>query len=197
MYTNWLGEIQLGINFEAFGVAFWANPGSKGARHLTYASNLTLMSRAVLPQLSFRCSRWPPQRQVKIELDQLQQKMVASIVRLPQIPGEEAKNYVRRRGRAARKTCAEQGMWSRHWFGRAVRWDEHLARPRNFNSWSAQLRDYRGKEWLMDRRASFAPSVASRGSSVSIYAGRIGTRSVRGKVHVRWHDGIDFAQSFT
>ena len=177
--------------------AFWANPGSNSARHLGRASNLALMSRAVLPQLSFRCSRWPPQRQIRLELDQLQQKMVASLIRLPRDAGEEAADYVRRRGRSARKICIEQGMWSHHWFSRSVLWDDHLARPRNFNSWPAQLREYRGKQWLMDRRASFAPSVASSDSTVSILAGRTGTRSVRGKVHVRWHDGIDFARSCT
>ena len=172
--------------------AFWANPGSNAARHLSRASNLALMSRAVLPQLNFRCSRWPPQKQVRLEVDQLQQKMTASLVRLPRLIGEDAEAYVRRRGREARRINTEQGMWSNHWFSRCLRWDAHLARPRNFNSWPAQLRDYRGKQWLMDRRASFVSSD----SSSSILAGRTGTRAARGKVHTRWHDGVDLARSF-
>jgi len=175
--------------------AFWVNPGATSAAQLAHDKKLALMSRAVLPQLSFRCSRWPPQRQIASELDNLQQKMTASLLRLPPAPGEEAEDYVRRRGRAARKICTEQGMWSNHWFGRATRWDEHLARPRNWKSWPARLREYRGRQWLIERRAHFAPSVASRSSTASVFAGRTGTRSFRGKVHTRWHDGIDFARS--
>ena len=108
---------------------------------------------------------------------------------------EEVDAYVRRRGEAARKKNSEHGVWSNHWFGRALDWDEHLARPRNLASWPAKLRDYRGRQWLIERRASFAPSVASRRSSVSVFAGRTGTRSFPGKVHTRWHDGIDYARS--
>ena len=175
--------------------AFWANPGATSAGQLAHGRKLALMSRAVLPQLSFRCSRWPPQRQIGCEVDRLQQKMTASLLRLPPAPGEEAESYVRRRGRAARKICEEHGTWSDHWFGRALNWDEHLARPRNCESWPAKLREYKGKQWLMDRRVSFAPTVASRASTASVFAGRTGTMSFRGKVHARWHDGVDFARS--
>ena len=104
-------------------------------------------------------------------------------------------SYVRRRGRAARQTCKTQGLWSHSWFNRAIRWDDHLARPRNNHTWAAKLREYKGKEWLIGRRVSSAPSVASIGSNASVFAGRTGTRSVRGKVHMRWHDGIDYAKS--
>ena len=174
--------------------SFWANPGTNLARDLPDTSKLALMQRVTLPQLSFRCSRWPPQRQIANELDALQQKMVASLVRLPPAPGEEAADYVRRRGRLARKFCAKQGVWSQHWFTRAVCWDAHLSRPRNWHSWPSRLRGHKGKQWLMERRALFAPAVASRGSSASVFAGRTGTRSFHGKVNTRWHDGIDFAQ---
>jgi hypothetical protein len=175
--------------------SFWANPGAAAADGLARDGKLALMSRAVLPQLSFRCSRWPPQRQIGSEVDKIQQKMTASLLRLPREPGEEADSYVKRRGRAARKICSERGLWSNHWFGRSLAWDEHLARPRNFVSWPAKLREYRGRQWLIEQRASFAPSVASRGSTASVFAGRTGTRSFPGKVQARWHDGIDFACS--
>ena len=165
--------------------SFWANPGANSARHLERAERLSLMQRAVLPLMSFRCSRWPPQRQIACEVDTLQQKMTASLLRLPRDPGELPEDYVRRRGRLARKICSEHGLWSQHWYTRARHWDEHLARPRNSNSWSSKLRNYRGKEWLIERRAQF--------SSASLLAGRTGTRSFQGKVQVRWHDGIDFA----
>ena len=90
--------------------SFWANPGANLARDLPDTSKLALMQRVTLPQLSFRCSRWPPQRQIGSELDHLQQKMTASLMRLPRFPGEEVDVYVRRRGKAARKICSEREL---------------------------------------------------------------------------------------
>ena len=174
--------------------SYWANPGATAAQNLSVPNKLALMSRVVTPQISFRCSRWPPQRTVAVEVDTLQQKMTASLLRLPRLEGEEADSYVRRRGRAARKQCSHHGLWSQQWFKRVIAWDEHLSRRRNFHTWAAKLRDYRGKTWLMQRRASFAPSTASIDSPASATAGRTGTRSFAGIVHTRWHDGVDFAK---
>ena len=117
--------------------------------------------------------------------------MTATVMRVPRDAGEDVDAYVRRRGRLARKQCLEQGRWSAFWFDRAIKWDEHLARERNIFSWSARLRDYRGMQWLMERRAALAPSASS---VLSIRAGRTGTRAMRGKVHARWHDGIEYAR---
>ena len=121
--------------------------------------------------------------------------MTASLLRLSRLEGEGAESYVRRRGRAARKQCAHHGLWSQQWFKRAIAWDEHLSRRRNFHTWASKLREHRGKTWLMHRRASFAPSTASVVSPASATAGRTGTRSFPGIVHTRWHDGVDFAKS--
>ena len=175
--------------------AYWANPGSKDAHKLAVSHRLALLRRAVAPSFSFRCSRWPPQCQVASELDCLQQKMTASLLKLPRDEGEEADAYVRRRGRAARKLCVANGKWSALWFRRAVQWDEHLARPLNSNSWAAKLRMYRGRSWLMEQRSKFAPSVASLASPASMLAGRTGTRAQAGKVHMRFHDGIEYART--
>ena len=161
----------------------------KAAKHVSVCGRMQLLTRSVQPHLAFRCSRWPPQRQIAIEVDRIHQKMTATMLRLPRLEGEDPDTYVRRRGRAARTLCREQGSWSADWFARAADWDEHLARPRNQNTWSATLRDFRGKDWLMQQRASFASS------SASLRAGRTGTRAIHGKVQVRWHDGIDYAKS--
>ena len=89
--------------------SFWANPGSKATLDLSCDARLTLLGRAVLPQLSFRCSRWPPKRQIACEVDQVQQKMIASLLRLPRLTGEDAPDYVRRRGRLARRVRSDTG----------------------------------------------------------------------------------------
>ena len=107
------------------------------------------------------------------------------------LEGEEVDAYVRRRGRAALKLSKENGLWSAHWFRRALAWDGHLSRPLNSYSWAARLREYRGRSWLMEQRRFFAPRD---GSSASILAGRTGTRALPGKVSMRYHDGIEFAR---
>ena len=170
--------------------AFWANPGSEAAKHISIPRKLQLLTCAVQPQLAFRCSRWPPQQQIAAEVDTLQQKMIASMLRLPRVEGEEPEHYVRRRGRIARGHCQKQGFWSAQWFARAIAWDDHLARAHNANIWSAAMRDFRGKAWLMEQRAAFAPAGSS-----ALQAGRTGTRAIHGKVQMRWHDGVDYAKS--
>ena len=106
---------------------------------------------------------------------------------MPRLEGEDPANYVRRRGRIARGHCHRQGSWSNLWFTRAIAWDGHLDRPLNGNTWSAVLQNFRGKEWLMQRRASHA--------SASLFAGRTNTRAMHGHVATRWHDGADYARS--
>ena len=117
--------------------------GGRGRTRLntskSFRRTLQLLARAVQPQLAFRCSRWPPQRQVAVEVDRKQQKMAASVLRLPRLHNEEAQAYVRRRGRAARSHCLQQGIWSHQWFGRAVAWDDHSSRPRNNHTWAAWI----------------------------------------------------------
>ena len=170
--------------------SFWSNAGGKTAASLPTSSRLSLVKRTVTPQLSYRCSRWPPQKQIADELDRVQQKMISIALRQPRLPHEEVQDYVRRRGRAARRICQKHGPWSNHWFARAAALYKHLSRSRNGTVWSAQLRDYHGKKWLEEQRASF---IVSETSSTSILAGRTGTRAFVGKVHTRWHDGVEYA----
>ena len=170
---------------------FWANPGSKAARHLTMPQRLRLLDRAVLPQMDFRSSRWPPQRRIADEVDILQRRMVATIMRVPPRPGEEPACYFRRRGRAAAAECKKQGVWSRRWFWRVLDWQDHLDRPRNGQSWAAKLSRYRDREWFIQRRASLLSSGSSAGACL---AGRTDTRACRGMVQTRWHDGVEFAR---
>ena len=112
------------------------------------------------------------------------------MLREVRVTGEDIPQYIRRRGRAARKLCKERGLWSQRWYTRAIKWDRHLARSKNQISWSSRLRSFHSGQWLIDQRASF---IASASSSSSILAGRTGTRSFQGKVFMRWHDGVTHA----
>ena len=170
--------------------SFWSNPAAKDAQHLSIDEKALLLKRAVAPQLDFRCSRWAPQKQIATEVDRLQAKMTATLLKLPYVEGERPEDYVRRRGRLAKRLSRKHGLWSERWFQRATKWDEHLAGPRNARYWAAKLRCYHDRDWFVLRRSSFAPSVASRESPACSTAGRTATRTGRFKVHARWHDGV-------
>ena len=170
--------------------AFWANPGSKVAANFSATERLALLARTVSPQLDFRCSRWPPQKQIASELDSMQRKMTGALLRIQREPHESVEDYVRRRGRFAAKVCRQHGLWSARWFSRAAKWDAHLARSKNSRTWAARLRTYRGSEWLQERRRSFMPRDSWASSSL---AGRTDTRAYRGRIHMRWQDGIALA----
>ncbi|CAK0910579.1 unnamed protein product [Prorocentrum cordatum] len=68
-------------------------------------------------------------RRIADEVDILQRRMVATIMRVPPRPGEEPACYFRKRGRAAAAECNKQGVWSRRWFWRVLDWQEHLDHP--------------------------------------------------------------------
>ena len=172
--------------------SFWANPGSKDGRSLNQGAKLQLLSKAVTPQLDFRCSRWPPQKMVVRELDSVHRKMVVTIQRVPKQLGEDHRAYAQRRGRIAGMICKISGRWSGRWFQRALDWNEHLERPRNHRSWASRLLHYHDRAWFIDRRVALLPQSAPNGSCL---AGRTDTRAYRGYVQMRWHDGIEFAKA--
>ena len=166
--------------------SFFANAGSQRARRLPLPSRLALVNRAVLPSLDYRCSRWPVTRRRMNEIRAVQHKMVAIIMRIPMDPGELPGDYVRRRARRASEQCRQLGQWSLRYADRVVSWHDHLHRPLNARSWAAQLYNFRGHAWLVAQRLA--------AGSVSVFAGRTGTRVAPGHVRTRWHDGVELAK---
>ena len=89
--------------------SFWASPASKDGQNLRRSAKLQLLNEAVVPQLDFRCSRWPPQKTVARELDELQRKTHAAVLRIPRQPGEATEDYLHRRWRDAAAACGAEG----------------------------------------------------------------------------------------
>ena len=158
--------------------AFGCNSGAAGAKKLSVAFRLKLLFRAVVPIFDFKCSRWPPQASIAAEVDTLQRKMTAILLRLSPMPGEDVQQFVRRRGRAARALCTEHGWWSKRWFKRTVAWDAPVERENKQFSWSGNLVEYRGQRYLAERRA--------------FHNGRTVTRTSSGFPCRQWHDGVAF-----
>ena len=173
---------------------FFANVACISARNLGMRQRQLLINRSVCNPLDYRCSRWPPQPTVALELDTLQRRMLAIALRPPRLPGEEVHDYCQRRGALVGRWARAQGLWSRRWFSRSIAWDDHLSRPRNNSSWAARLRLHMDRDWFISRRAWARPgSGCTRASSA--LAGATRTRSAPGKVFARWHDGIAFARA--
>ena len=165
--------------------SFWGNAACTDCSHLPLSLKLKLLKRFTAPALHFRCSRWPPQKHIAREVDITQRKMVSILLQARPLSGESAIDFCKRRGRIATRTCKQLGMWTRTWFTRAVRWDDHIRRPRNSYSWSTALVKWRGKPWLQARRAE-------RGTPCT--AGKTGTRASPDRVRQRWDSGIALAR---
>jgi hypothetical protein len=165
--------------------AFWGNCGHDQLRDAPVATKCKLLDRSCKSVLAYRCSRWPPQPTIAKELDRVQTKMIAAIVRTPRTTGESDAEYSHRRNFVASRICAQNGRWSDFWYQRSIGWDEHLSRGHCVNSWPVLLHDFHNNEWLQGLRFS----RASRASNTST-----NTRVSVGRPPMRWHDGISFAK---
>ena len=172
--------------------AFWGNAGAKCVRRCDLMHKIRLIDRAVTSNASFRWSRWPPQKLLANQVDRIQTKMFLIVQNLRPQPGEDLIAWNRRRWKAAHKLVNSSGLWSQKWFGRVVKWHEHVCRHPEFVI--HPLLEWRGKEWLQERRQSLLPLLPRGLSSLSMFAGRTGTRCTAGRVHRRWHDGYDYAK---
>lgn len=161
--------------------AFFAN----SRKCLRPKFGLQLLQRAVLPCLDFRNTRWPAHSALSLNMDRVQRQMVASILRPQMLSGESPEVFVRRRNRVSAAEARRMGSWSLRHCKRVLSWRDHLLRPANSRSWAALLYQFRGFEWLLQRRSQ---------NSGGLLAGRTGTRIASGNVSTRWHDGIIFAE---
>ena len=166
--------------------SFWGNAASAEAKRLPTTVRLGLRKRATLPVFKFTCSRWPPQKTIKREIDATQRRMAATLVGVKPNGHEEPREFLMRKHRLASALCRKMGWWSDMWFRRALDWDAHIRRNRNSHSWCHVLVDWHGENWLADRRAR-----ASGNSATS----RTRTRSTRGAPLMRCHSGMDLARS--
>ena len=146
---------------------------------------LQLLQRAVRPCLDFQNTRWPAHSALSLDMDRVQRQMVASILRPQMLSGESPEVFVRRRNRVSAAEARRMGSWSLRHCKRVLSWRDHLLRPANSRSWAALLYQFRGFEWLLQRRSQ---------NSGGLLAGRTGTRIASGNVSTRCHDGIIFAE---
>ena len=162
--------------------AYWGNCGQRVVKNALMSLKLQLLNRSCQSVLRYRCSRWPPQPLFAKELDSLQAKMVASMMRVPRLPGELLPDFCRRRNRTAAVHCRQAGRWSKDWFARSIRWNDHIQRNHVQHCWLMMLTAFQDQLWLDSCRA------LSRSHGTM-------TRTQRGRPCMRWQDGVQYASA--
>jgi hypothetical protein len=168
--------------------SFWRNSGCRKARAIGTSERLDLLARATLPALSFRVSRWPPQKQIGLELDAVQRRMIAVCLKIRLQRHETLAAYVRRRNREISAVTRKCGEWSRMWWSRAAKWDDHL--HRHPESPASIIASCHGPNWLLSLRAVWATISTNNPRAWSVTAGRTDTRVCAGRPQPRWRESI-------
>ncbi len=132
--------------------SFLGNIGSKRARELPVQQKLKLVTRAVQPQFEWKCSRWPYQKTIAIELENLQCQMIARCVKFERLPTETLDQYDRRRKRESRNIVCKHGSWAIRWAERVVNWHNHVLRAEARGFILPQLWRWHDRQWLMQQR---------------------------------------------
>ena len=164
---------------------FFGGAGNKAHRKLPLQVRLRDLDRTCAPAYYFRSSWWSMSAGVITQIDRAQAIMTASLQRLPRDVGESEAEYWRRRHRAAGKICRERGLWSTRCAARTLKWHDHISRN-HIGSWPGYLLQTQSPLWLRAQRR-----VAN---SASEFAGALGMRSSAGHPHVRWEEGVVFAE---
>ena len=122
------------------------------------------------------------------EMDSVQFKMLASLLRVARLPTEEPRDYFRRRNRHASDLLRTNGRWSLMWAKRLKDWHAHLLRVGNSRTWGAILLPFRSAEFLRAQRLA-NHSLPS--------GGRTRTRAAPGPVQKRWEESLELARNMT
>lgn len=166
--------------------SFFANSVSAAARGLPLNSKLKLLDSATAGILRARYARWPPQMQLAREINSVQRRMIASIMRTQRKPSDIAQTFSTRRFKEAALVMNNRGHWSRQWCQAALNFDDHILRNHIGSPWTHPLRTFRDSQWLQSQRLIQQAS--------SVLSGATGTRVARGHVFQRWENGTRFAR---
>ena len=143
---------------------FWKNAGNRSVSTQSTHQKIMLLCRSVYSRFAWKFGRWPYQKSIAIEMDQMQSKMVSVLLNLPKSPLEDIEGYCRRRSRVARKVSAEIGLWSLMWAEKVINWHEHVLRGAKHSSRSdgeaylsmnANLIHFHDAKWLFHKRSQW------------------------------------------
>mmetsp|Transcript_89998 Transcript_89998/g.263073 ORF Transcript_89998/g.263073 Transcript_89998/m.263073 type:complete len:213 (-) Transcript_89998:121-759(-) len=163
--------------------SYFANCSHKALGSLPLSTKLKMIQKSCKQPFSYRCSRWPPARELSRAIDRVQAKMTAGVMRTPLLPSEDPVSYIKRRNKEAAQMIRLQGRWSLEWHVRCWDWQKHCDRGHDDKAWHTKLMKCQNFEWLTAQRH------AVNGSGT-------GTRAHRGAPCVRWDEGLKWSLSY-
>ena len=128
--------------------------------------------------VSWLFCRWPYQKGVATQLDQIQIRMMSMSAQIHGNEGEPLEDFWKRKKTAGRKLAGDIGFWSEIWRKRVLEWDAHVERSIDRGHINAMLRQWHDSTWLQARRLEW---VYSSGGRNTPFAGRLGTRAFGGQ----------------
>ena len=187
--------------------AYFANVRAPGWRKLGMRRRLALVDRSVAGVVQHAVSIMPPSHTYCCKLDSVQRRMVSGAMGNYRLPIETWDQFFKRSAReSARWIEANSRWWSRNWLKHTVNWYAHLERdwiqqkkfwehhvqPELLStqwSWAAVLYSFHDADWLAKQR-----TYQRRHGQTENLCSRTGTRAHVGRVHIRSHEGLAYAQ---
>ena len=159
-------------------------------------AKLQLLARCVWDAVGWKVARWPFQKSIATDMDQLQCKMISVLSQISRLPGESPNTWWRRRARISRSLAAKVGFWSVAWAEKLRSWKFHVDRSEGYCPVFVQLLRCRDSSWLQRMRAEWVGALGSAQSRNSVLAGRTGSRLNIGQPQPRWEESLALAEQF-
>ena len=132
---------------------------------------------------------WPPTKQLYDAVDVLHRKLILGLLHLQRLGEETEAQFHARRHHIAATHAAKHLKWSDRFLLRAHAWNSHCLRGHVSTPASLHLQE--GREGKLEKqRLAFILANGTMGDSISIAAGRLGTRFRRGRPPMRYEEGI-------
>ena len=192
----------------------------RGWKRLGMQRRLTLLDRAIKPLLAYRLRIYGPTSAILTQLQKLQRHLVSRALGNYKLATEDFKTFFARVSREAKSLIgARVSDWALDWAKGTLLWNAHICRDGSEQlewlvsnrdncgsvnaapkicsdtvyhatsfSWAGALVDYMNKQYFSDRRRAEPRNLFG-----AVHT-RTNTRAVRGHVHTRWHDCVDYCE---
>ena len=172
-----------------FGNRFYGHATRKRLRPLNEDRKVELLNTHLFGQLAFRGTVWPPTRKTYEGVDALQRKMLLGLLQISRLEAETDAAYYARRHNIASTIANRTTRWSDRLLVRAHNWQGHLLRAHVPSPATAQAA-LKHEVTLERMRFNYIELNGTQGDTISVTAGRFGTRQFRGRPPMRWAEGL-------
>ena len=152
----------------------------KGLKRASKRAKLRFLESCILAIGRYRFPRWPFQKVYADCLNRLQRRFLAITFDIRPLLGESWEDYAHRRRRETQALAQSSGLWSNAWASALSKWNAHVHRDHDRQTWTPKILGWRDPWWLSMQRF-----LKSHGNE-----SRLGTRVVRGHPKPRWQESL-------